>query len=62
MDFHGGAVDGKLPANAGEGGSIPAPGAHAMEQLSTYATATEPVCHNRIHAPRAGAPQEKSPE
>ena len=46
-DFPGGAVDGNLPANAGDMGSIPGPRRfHATEQLSQLATITEPVLYS----------------
>ena len=42
-DFPGGAVVKNPPANAGDRGSIPAPGTHAVEQSSPCATTTEPA-------------------
>ena len=43
FDFPSGTVDGNLPANAEDMGSIPGPGIapHAVEQLSLCATTTE---------------------
>ena len=43
--FPGGAVVGSLPANAGDTGSSPGLGKipHAAEQLSPWATTTEPA-------------------
>ena len=46
LDFPGGAVVKNPPANAGDMGSSPGPGAedpHAVEQQSPCATTTEPA-------------------
>ena len=48
-DFPGGPVVKNPPHNAGDKGLAPDRGikvTHAVEQLSSQATATEPSCHN----------------
>ena len=57
LGFPGGSVVKNLPANAGEHGFEPWPGKipHAAEQLTPWATAPEPACHNYWSA-RAWSP------
>ena len=76
LDFPGGAVVGKPPANAGDTGSIPGPGrshllqsnqAHAPQLLSLHSGSREPqllspcATTTEAGAPRAHALQQEKP-
>ena len=65
MDFPGGTVDGRLPANARDMGLIPGLGGFHMLQ-SNWAQEPQPLsparCTAEARAPRACASQEKPPQ